>query len=456
MEGGNTIGFISAYACWVKGVRIVDPNLGTTVAISRSDHNLFTNNYIVSTYDGGNDNEIFNISTNSGEQGESDFLVLNNIIQGGFIEGGGDYEGDVLAYNYVRDSQNTYPETEFEHQAGTAFFLREGNQMANSWDDNTWGTKDLNTWFRNYYSCRDADYVGGDNFSALQVGNFNRFENIIGNALGSSSCTTSYTGSAWPVIYYMPGGNALTLASLMRWGNYDTVTGAVRWCGNSSNPGWPTTCGSTSEVPTTLSGNAAPFANPIPSSTSLPASFFMNNMTAHPSGGTGLSWWKVCTGWTMFPTSCATSATQPFPPIGPDITGGNNINGYAYDIPAALAFKNLPIDTTYQRSYTVTGSSWSAGKETLTVSLPSSEHVMGGFQLTGAPTACNPSAAELFMTGSTSTTISYALSSNPGTSCSGTVMWPDVRQFDERVYQADQANVGTAPASPTNLTVTVH
>ena len=171
-------------------------------------------------------------------------------------------------------------------------------------------------------------------------------------------------------------------------------------------------------------------------------------MSAHPNGGTGLSWWKVCTSWTTFPTSCASGQTSPMPPIGPDVTGGNNINGYAYDIPAAIAYKNLPIDTTYQNSYTVTGSSWSGGTETLTVSgLPTSNgHTMGGFQLKGAPAACSPSSGasytaradgELLMTRSSTTTISYALASNPNTSCTGTMKWPDVREFDERVYQND-------------------
>jgi len=171
-------------------------------------------------------------------------------------------------------------------------------------------------------------------------------------------------------------------------------------------------------------------------------------MVAHPNGGTGLSWWKVCTSWASFPTACASSRTQPFPPIGPDVTGGPtstdpghpyaNIDGHAYDIPAALAYRYLPIDTSYQGSFAVTGSSWSGGIETLTASgLPGGEHLMGGFELTGANSACNPSAGELFMTGSSSTTISYALASNPGTSCTGTVKWPDVREFDERVYQSD-------------------
>jgi hypothetical protein len=51
---------------------------------------------------------------------------------------------------------------------------------------------------------------------------------------------------------------------------------------------------------------------------------------------------------------------------------------------------------------------------------------------------CNsPADGEFEMTGSTATTISYALAVNPGSCAGGTVKFPDVRQFDERVYQAD-------------------
>jgi hypothetical protein len=168
-----------------------------------------------------------------------------------------------------------------------------------------------------------------------------------------------------------------------------------------------------------------------------------------------LSWWKVCNSWTTFPTSCAASQTQPFPAIGPDVTGGRYVNGTAYDIPAAIAFKNLPIDANFQNSYSITGSSWSSGTETLTVSgLPNITHLMGGFQITGVPACNSPAGGEFLITASTPTTISYALASNPGSCAGGTMKFPNVRQFDERVYQNDSAG-GNGPTAPTGLTATV-
>lgn len=145
------------------------------------------------------------------------------------------------------------------------------------------------------------------------------------------------------------------------------------------------------------------------------------------------------------------------------MSGGTYVNGYAYDIPASVAWHNLPVDTTYQNSYTITSSSWSGGTETLAISgLPNTTHLMGAFQLSGVSSACTSgatfnAASEILMTGSSSTTVQYALASNPGISCTGAMKFPDVRQFDERVYMADGSGVGDPPppAPPTNVTATV-
>jgi len=212
--------------------------------------------------------------------------------------------------------------------------------------------------------------------------------------------------------------------------------------------------------------NAVAFLNSTPSNNNLPCSFFLAGYTSttctpHPNGGTGLSWWKVCKTWNTFPTSCATTQTQPFPPIGPDVTGGPYTagTGSAYDLPAAVAQSNLPIDTTYQSSYAISSFSWSGGTETLTFAggvLPSNiTHLLGGFQISGATGSCNSSAGtEFLMTGSTSTTVTYA-TANPGSCSGGSMLFPDVRQFDERVYQDDGSSVNQ-PNPPTGLAAIVN
>src|SRR6202012_4944211 len=137
-------------------------------------------------------------------------------------------------------------------------------------------------------------------------------------------------------VYILPSTDTIATSSLMRWGNCDSFNNACRF--------------QSSEVPTTLSGNAAPYENSVPANNNLPPSFFMST-AAHPSGGTGLSWWKV---ETNYPTN-TTFSTPPFPPNGPDVSGGTYQigTGSANDIPATIAWKNLPIDTAYQQSYTI-------------------------------------------------------------------------------------------------------
>ena len=443
---GNAIGVDNTYASWIKGTRILGIGTGSAVYFEVSKNCLFANNYMFS-------NALVNSDIVSFQTGtSSDNLILNNILTGMISwEGTGANTGNVLAYNYGNFSETSYYQNaDFEHEAGSAFRLDEGNQIGiMTVGDDTWGTDNLNTFFRNYVPGFDPPYTSTVNPRAFTVNSFQRFYNIIGNAIGSS-LITNYSTGPWNYAYSI-GSDALTGASLMRWGNCDTATNTCRF--------------QSSEVPTTLTGSAISFENAVPSGTAsdpeLPCSFFLAGYTSttctpHPSGGTGLSWWKVCTSWTTFPTNCATTELQPFPAAGPDVSGGPYVNGTAYDIPSAIAFKNLPIDSSYQNSYGITGSSWSGGTETLTISgFPTTSHIIGGFQITGV-SACNSAAgAEFVMTGSTLTTVSYALASNPGSCAGGTMKFPDVRQFDERVYENDTSGNNPPPA-PTGLQATVH
>ena len=232
----------------------------------------------------------------------------------------------------------------FEHHGGTSFLLKEGNQTGRLLDDDTWATHNFNTFFRNYNNCSDPDFPISSPY-AIGIDAWARFENIVGNAWGGGSgCGSSY-GSI--VRVNNGAGNdatGLTTASLMNWGNYVACSGDSR-CNTAGSSIF-----ASSGVPSNLASfgaNSTPYQNPVPSSATLPASFFMNSMTAHPSGGTGLSWWKACASWSSFPTSCGSTSTPPMPPIGPDVTGGPHLSGHAYDIPAAVAWASLPLDNNY-------------------------------------------------------------------------------------------------------------
>jgi hypothetical protein len=430
---------LDGYGSWVKGVRFIGaaPNNGALMVSGMNT--LASNNYFFTNpqLDGSYPVPL--------QLGASNALVLNNIFGGGGLSDGvGGNTGTVLAYNYERDAFTAYYENSwFDHNAYSSFNLLEGNQYGSYMEDNTWGTHGLDTWFRNYASGWDPPYLT-INARAMFIDNYQRFMNIVGNSLGpgpSNAPFSVYQATSYPTpAYVISNTDALASSSLLRWGNCDTVTGTCRF--------------QSSEVPVVLAGNAAPFANTVPSSSTLPASFFMST-TAHPSGGTGLNWWKVCKSWISFPSTCAAYTTQPFPAVGPDVTGGPYVNGTAYDVPAAIAWKSLPIDPTYQNSYTIASSSWSGGTETLTFAggvLPNTTHLMGGFMVSGSPCA----GGEFLITGSTSTTVSYALGANPGSCAGGIMKFPDVRQFDEAVYQLDSASSSTVqPAPPIVVSGTV-
>lgn len=455
------VDFSSAYASWIKGVRIINMGSSSTnditlAGISGSTKNVLVANNYVGNPPSSAINEIFGFGW------DSDDLIINNIITGGTAEGTGSAQGDVMAYNYFRDTWPGQPYGYIQHTSGSALILLEGNQMPRASDDDTWGTHNLNTFFRNNFNCYDPPWTGGAAYQALSFGAYSRFENAIGNTLGSLNSTGSpvcptYSSTTSPYIFAinLGGGNnspsdALTGLSLLRWGNYAICSGDSH-CNNASNF-------DSKENPLSLTGAAAAFNNLSSPSSTLPASFFIS--------GNAPSWFNVCTTWSAFPGTCAGSQSTPYPPIGPDVTNGRTDSaGHAADIPAAVAYNNLPIDPAYQQSFTVTGSNWIGGIETLTVS--GFTGAQGGFQLTGANSACVPTSGvsytghsgEILMTAASTTSISYVLPANPSVQCTGTAKWPDIRQFDERVYGSNSGGAGGGGGSispPTNLSAVVN
>ena len=474
-------------APWIKGVRFLGGTAVSQISNGISEHWLLMNNYMYSsTYNHlmtGNTEEILYAQ-------DSDDLFLNNIVQQTqSFWGNGQNSGTVIAYNYERDGANSYFQNLSEvHNGFSVFKLEEGNESGIIEEDPSHGADDLNTDFRNYLSGWDPPYFS-QNSLAFELGNYHRFVNVIGNALGGNQSTVGYSGSEFGNVFQIQARDALTSASFMRWGNCDTFTGTCRFQ-SSEVP-------NSTNMPSGTYPNATAWQNSTPSDNNLPCSFFISGsaFTTSPcsiktSGGTGLSWWKVATAWSSFPSSPNASSIPPFPPIGPDQTGGPYVNGTAYDIPAAVAFKNLPIDTALQNSLSVTASQWSnsvsacnlAGAEStsgiapceiLTVTLSgidngSANHIIGGFRLSGVNSACLPSSGisytgradgEIVMTSSNTGKIAYSLgSSSPdngsNNQCTGTMLWPDVRQFDERVYQDDSGG-NPPPFAPTGLSAVV-
>jgi hypothetical protein len=204
----------------------------------------------------------------------------------------------------------------------------------------------------------------------------------------------------------------------------------------------------------------SPYRNPVPPQT-LPPSFFLPVTSPHPSGGTGLSWWRVCTDY----PACSSFSTPPFPAIGPEVSGGPGPGGYAWAIPAEVAYQTLPVDPDYAESVSVSNATWSntnGGRVTLTLSSTPPlanegeyHYITAQFKLSGAmPSGYNGTFNVISSSCSGTCTITYALGSNPGTyGGGGTFTWPLVRQFNELVYSLDVAGpdggVATSDGGPT-------
>lgn len=310
--GTSSIGIVFANGSngWVRGVRSIDTarahvqfRYATRITV-RDSYFFLTQNWATSSY---------GVESYS----SSDSLIENNIAQGiasPWMKNG-PCTGCVFAYNF--SVNNFYNGSLFnqnatgDHTAGNEYSLYEGNigNVVNA--DVIHGTHNLMTYFRNYFTgpspvCwqsstdtststtayNTASYgTCNSNTSPINIFAFSRFYNVIGNVLGKPGFFGSaYDTGPWPIFRLGQGNGSVpsdanVASTMMRWGNWDSVNAAARW--------------QASEVPSGLSGVQAPFANPLPSTQTLPNSFYR---TARPS---------------FWPTSKA------WPGIGPDVSTGN-------------------------------------------------------------------------------------------------------------------------------------
>ena len=296
--------------CWAKGIRSISPGR-SHIQIQVGSKITVQDSYFYLT--AGHTSTSYGVET----AGASAVLMQNNIFQQVTepMSLTGSCSGCVEGYNF--DIDDIYGSSPFNwrmasslpHAVGIDHVLIEGNQGSGLEGDIIHGSHHFITAFRNTWNGYQPNngQAPSSNIGPVLILALNRYYNIIGNILGTPAISWGYvTGTN--TIYTIGGSesNTYTVPSdsnvgrtLVRWGNYDTATAAVRWCGNSSNPGWSTTCSSTSEIQTTSGGSGTDYPNFVPSSTSLPASFYLS---AKPN------WWP---------------SAKPWPPTGPDVSGGN-------------------------------------------------------------------------------------------------------------------------------------
>lgn len=318
--------FINAVDCWAKNIRSMNANRAHIFGMDAARITV-RDSYLYGTQNAASQSYGFETDVSS------DWLIENNIIQhvSGPINLGQQASGNVAAYNFsINDyyTNNGSPTgwmqaSQYHHAGGMDYNLFEGNDGAGFTADAIHGTQQFMTGFRNRWHGwevgKNAQTVG------VHVYAYNRYFNVIGNVLGEPNyhhvyeCyATSATSSGCPTednVFVMGfagnetycnncGGygnvnnDVLVRSTLMRWGNYDVVNNASRFV--------------SSEVPSGLSL----YANAVPASTALPTSFYLSGKPA---------WF----------------GSVPFPPIGPDVSGGSGPGGHSYSIPAGVCYSQV-------------------------------------------------------------------------------------------------------------------
>jgi hypothetical protein len=187
----------------------------------------------------------------------------------------------------------------FEGNVGNAFVM-----------DNYHGTGNFATVFRNRLTGIEGTKTS--NTIPVNVFGYNRYVNLVGNVLGTAghhqtyetSRTASTPGGQPNRSIYVLGFSGvldsssgtipydpLVVKTMLRWGNFDFATNQARWV--------------QSELPDDVAA---------PASRTLPPSLFLD---ARPS------WWRAVA----------------WPPIGPDVTGGQEAAGHAHKIPAQACYE---------------------------------------------------------------------------------------------------------------------
>lgn len=321
-------------SCWIKGVHSEKPS-GYHMIILASLNGEIRDSFIndASSYGANNGGLVFYGSNTYGSN--SNWKIENNIFNKTFpaITFQFSATGFFTGYNFAfgsgsqpADMPATWTFSE-NHGAHDMMNLWEGNVGELYGSDGYYGSSSHGTLFRNHIL--GYNRISGKFDEPVRLNRLSYYFNLVGNVLGASvwqpslyqqntdGCTA---GAAiyrlgYPNIgncsftdvtgYPVPGGmtypEAKVGTTLFRWGNYDYFHKTTRWLA--------------SEVPADMT---------LPATQTLRASYFYSSRP----------------GW--FP------AGVPWPPIGPDVTGGNafgDTSGHVSKIPAQLCWDLRGLET---------------------------------------------------------------------------------------------------------------
>lgn len=369
----------SCFNCWIRNVRSISGSRAHIFIQTAAHHVTVRDSYFFGTKRAASQSYGVDAFISI-----SDLLIENNIcvhvVSCMMVEGS---YGSVWSYSYSYDEGYNTASTLMagvqSNHLPTGQSLYEGNSASVSTSDNTHGSQGgPQTYFRNRFRGNNMP-PKMDALRATQFAALNRANSVIGSVLGTIGTqgyyqqrgrsniadTSTLVGCPGRCLFFTgkngqgdgaygarPGipDDPAVWNTLMRWGNWVSVapaytfsnqdpTGAsntILFCGAAP---LPANCNGVSEVPTT-SYMFLP-ATTMPQGQTLPNSFYLHSMP---------SWWT--TPW----------GTPHWPPIGPDVTGGNNqpnncptqpsicgddLSGHSYLTPAQIAALHMPIDPTY-------------------------------------------------------------------------------------------------------------
>jgi len=315
----QSVTFYNTTSSWMKNVRMT--HIGEKgIRIYQSTHITIRDSYFFDkqgTDSSQEGSESYGVDVFMGSMNLVENNIVEHITSPLMCESG---VANVYAYNYTRDdfykvSDPSWAQASSYNHGVCAYNLYEGNTGFGFISDIVHSSNYFHTNFRNRY-------IGVESAFTLQtvpihIYAANRYQNVIGNVLGTNSYHTRYesfptdaTNCDRSIFAIGWGGNCGggglankpdTRTSLFRWGNYDTVNDASRFLA--------------SEVPSAASN----YPNAVPSDNILPSSLYLPGRPAY-------------------------FGSTPWPAIGPDVTGGpdSTVGGHAHKIPALVCYESTP------------------------------------------------------------------------------------------------------------------
>jgi hypothetical protein len=285
---------------------------------------------------GSTDADVFIANKSSG------FLVENNIFRRQHVSIMLNWgaAGNVVAYNYSsgnfdESNQNFMIADLSSHGAHPMFNLWEGNIATSFNPDSIWGSSSHNTAFRNWFKgttqvCQpligrsalsDCSWAVQAN-RAVNIDFLGRYYNFVGNVVGSTDMLQ--------LTFYNNGTTVLPADPLIvapQTRSYDTETYGYSFGYGGAGAGDDGSYPRDNALPYTTAfihgdynyANQSITWDPSIGSQALPASLYLSSK---PSWFGNIAW----------------------PPIGPDVTAGQDSSGHASLIPAKVCFDNTPRD----------------------------------------------------------------------------------------------------------------